>query len=129
MGKIIKRLRLIGDRGEARAQVVFDSAASASLIREKLARKLFSQFTEMLVPRTFHGVNGLAAFQARRTCTLQIEMKGVILDGLFYVVEKLPRDIILGVDFLQRWEIKLDMKREDFTTGVDPGAIEILAVS
>lgn len=32
---------------------------------------------------------------------------------------------IIGVDFMQRWEIRLDPKSHDFTIGVDPEAIEM----
>jgi hypothetical protein len=79
----------------------------------------------MKIPRIFLGVDGKKALQSARTCTLQLEMKGKILDGLFYVVSDMPREVIIGADFMQRWEIKLDLKQEDYHVGIDPQAIEI----
>lgn len=72
--------------------------------------------------------NGDAGLQTDRTCLLALDMKGKDLTGQFYVVEKLVREILVGVDFMQAWEIKLDMKAEDYTVGVDPEAIEIARI-
>lgn len=44
----------------------------------------------------------------------------------FYVVENIPRQMIIGADFMQKWEVSLFPKREDYTVGVDPNAIEIV---
>lgn len=125
MGKIIKDIETAGDKGVAKVSVLFDCGAGSSLIRKDLAEKLCKTFTTLRHPRVFKGVNGDEAFRSGSTCTIELKVKDKLIDGKFYVVERMPREIIVGVDFLQTWEITLDMKNEDFTVGVDPEAIEI----
>jgi hypothetical protein len=125
MGKIVKQIKVSSDIGETVLTTLLDSGAGVSLIREDIAKKIFSTFTKMDKSRIFYGVNGQKAFKSSWTCILQLKMKNKLLDGQFYVVENMPRELIIGVDFMQKWEITLDLKKEDYSIGVDPEAIEI----
>ncbi|MBI4612456.1 MAG: retroviral-like aspartic protease [Planctomycetes bacterium] len=125
MGKIVKKLRLMGDSGELEIEVLLDSGAGASLVRADVAESITSMISSRKVPCVFHGVNGEEALRSDRICHLVIEMKGKFLDGRFYLVDRMPREMILGVDFMQMWGIILDLRKEDYTVGVDPQAIEI----
>lgn len=128
MGKIVKRLVLMGERGRARAAVLLDSGAGSSLIRRDVADKIIAHFTPLDPPVTFKGVNGKKAFTCNLTCIPRIKMKGKVLHGDFCVVRKMPREVIIGVDFLQQWEISLYPKRHDYAVGLDPQAIELAGV-
>lgn len=125
MGKIVKQLDFLGDRDTVQLAVLLDSGAGSSIIRRDVAEKLSEYFHQLKVPRIFKGVNGLEALRGSEACTLEVEMKGKILDGLFYVVDVMPREVIIGVDFMQKWEIKLNLKGEDYEVGIDPQSIEI----
>jgi len=124
MGKIVDRFEFHGNRGNAIAETLMDSGAGVSVMRRDVAEKLSSHFLN-LKPRTLRMVNGQQWVTVSEGAYLEVEMKGKALDGSFYVVDEMPREVIIGVDFMQRWEIRLDPKNHDFTIGVDPEAIEM----
>ena len=125
MGKIVKRLKVVGGDGVEELAVLMDSGASVSLVRRDRAIQAGAPLYKRPSARVFHMANGDEGFRSDEVCILDFEMKGKVLDGLFYVVDQMPREVIIGVDFMQRWEIRLDMKAEDYEVGVDPEAIEI----
>ena len=120
MGKIEKNLPVCADKGKTNVEVLLDSGASRSLIRRDVANKVVLHFLEWHKPMIFNGVNGKEAFSASNYCGIEVEMKGKLLGGLFYVIDNMPREMIIGVDFMQGWDIKLDLKNEDYTVGLDP---------
>jgi hypothetical protein len=127
MGKLAGRFEFHGDRGRATVEALVDSGASVSLIRRDVAEKLSGQFLNWKA-RNLRLANGQQWLTASTIVTLGVVMKGKALDGSFYVVETMPREVIIGVDFMQKWEISLHPKKHDFTIGVDPNAIEIGAL-
>lgn len=124
MGKIVDSFKFHGNLGNTTVQALMDSGATVSVIRRDIAEKLSSQFLQWQ-PRTLRMVNGDKWVSVSTIVALGVEMKGKALDGKFYVVDMMPREVIVGVDFMQAWEIKLDPKNHDFTIGVDPDAIEM----
>ena len=128
MGKIVKRLPVYGSEGDANVVALLDSGAGFSLVRKEIADKIIRHFSKLHAPISFKGVNGKKAFLASNTCTIEVKMKGKFLNGVFYVIDKMPREMIIGVDFMQAWEIKLDLKNEDYTIGIDPQSVEIAAL-
>lgn len=124
MGKIVDSFKFHGNLGNTTVQALMDSGASVSVIRRDIAEKLSSQFLQWQ-PRTLRMVNSDKWVSVSTIVALGVEMKGKALDGKFYVVDMMPREVIVGVDFMQAWEIKLDPKNHDFTIGVDPDAIEM----
>lgn len=127
MGKIVEKFVFHGDRGKVVAEALLDSGAGASLIRRDIAERLSKNFLK-LKPRVLRMVNGQEWLRTSRGVLLEVEMKGKSLDGNFYVVDSMPREVIIGVDFLQSWEIRLDPRKHDFTIGVDPDSIEMALV-
>lgn len=123
-GKIIAKVTFRGDRASAEIEALLDSGASVSVIRRDVADRLAGHFLD-LKPRTLRRVNGHEWVAVRSVATLEVDMKSKSLDGQFYVIDEMPREVIIGVDFMQRWEIRLDPKAHDFTIGVDPEAIEM----
>ncbi len=126
MGKIVERFEFHGDLGNAVAEALMDSGAGVSVVRRDVAEKLSNHLLG-LKPRTLRMVNGRKWLTVLEGAYLEVEMKGKSLDGSFYVVDEMPREVIIGVDFMQRWGILLDPKNHDFTIGVDPEAIEMAA--
>ncbi len=126
MGKIIVTTFVTGDRAQGTYSALFDSGASCSVLRRDVAEATCAHFTRLGQPRCFQGVSGREAFRCSSTCDLTLLLKNKPLDGRFYIVDHMPREIILGVDFLQKWEIILDPKRHDFRIGQGPESIESL---
>lgn len=126
MGRIIKYFSVWGDKAKAELPVLLDSGASASVIREDVAGKICKNFTKLVEKHSFNGVNGKSQLTANSTCILQIKMKDYILDGKFYVVKGLKREILIGADFMQVWDIELKPKKHDYTIGVNPNELEII---
>jgi hypothetical protein len=125
MGKIRKVLKIAGDKGEIETEVLLDSGAGVSAVRREIAEKVAT-----IVRRPFLRRFGLADnksfIETSFTCDIDILMKGKWPGGLFYVVDDLRSPVIVGADFMQTWEIKLDPKDEDFEIGVDPENIEFV---
>jgi len=125
MGQIIKTLEVKGDKGKEKVEVFFDSGASASLIRRDFAEKVCATFTK-IDPVVFRGFDGKKATTVDTVCNPAIVVGKKSYIHMYHVVDEMPRSIIVGVDFMQRWEMKLDLKTESFTFGVDPQGIEII---
>ncbi len=128
MGIICKRLKIIGDKGSAEAEVLFDSGARSSVVRREVAQKV-TTIVRMPTPKTF----GLASNKAEMVSTeftlMNIRIDGKDLDGRFYVLDDLRREVIIGSDFLQNWSIVLNPKNEDIKVNADPTLIELFATS
>ncbi|MDI6841059.1 MAG: retropepsin-like aspartic protease [bacterium] len=125
MGIIKKRLLVSGSIGKRESEVLFDTGASACFVREDIAKGI-TQILPLSNPLTFLLGNG-TVLKAKLTTTLQVNIKGHPLAHMFLVVQKLPYEVIIGTDFLQRWKIKLDPATEEFI--IDEKALEIVLVS
>lgn len=126
MGRIIKELPIWGGKTKVDLPVLLDSGASVSVIREDVAEEICKNFTKLVKKHSFKGVNGKPQLATSSTCTLQLKMKNYILAGNFYVVRGLKREIIIGADFMQVWDIRLIPKKHDYTIGVNPNELEII---
>ena len=125
MGKIEKKLPVYSDLAKRDVETLLDSGAGLSLIRKDVAEKIVRHSLKLDTPIILIGVNGQKAFSANNSCVIVIEMKGKFLSGIFYIIDEMPREMIIGVDFMQTWDIRLDLKNEDFTVGMDPQSVEI----
>lgn len=125
MGKIVKRCEIEGDKGRKEVDVLFDSGASYSIIRKDVAEKVatilrFSKGMEFTL------ANGKTPMHTREITILKIlavDKKDVSDD--FYVVNELSRDVIVGADMMQTWDMHLHPKRHKITVGVDPKNLEL----
>lgn len=124
MGLIKKQLKVSGSIGERDCQLLFDTGASACFVRGDVAKGL-SQILKAPKPLTFR-LGNETTITAEYTTDLHIDIKGHSLAHLFLVVPKLPYEVVIGVDFLQRWKIKLDPATEEFI--IDEKALEIVLV-
>ena len=124
MRLIRKELGVAGSLGSKDCDVLFDTGASACFVREDVAEEL-SQILKTPGPLSFT-LGDESVFTAQYITGLFVDIKGHSLPHLFLVVPKLPCDVVLGADFLQRWKIKLDPATEDFI--IDEKALEIILV-
>ncbi|MBI4568921.1 MAG: retroviral-like aspartic protease [Planctomycetes bacterium] len=125
MGKIFASVEVVGERGKARVKALLDSGAGLSLIRRDVADRVSTNLHRLPEPQVLRMADGRESMSTSDIRLLGARLKGRYLPGDFYVIDDMPRQMIIGVDFLQKWEITLDMKKEDYRIGADPRAIEI----
>lgn len=123
MGLIIKKLRIEGDKGTYAEEVLFDTGARFSAIHKDRAEVLAS-FQPLSKAKVFGVAKKNVSLKATQVVLLNIELNGVSLDGSFYVLENLRRKVVIGADFMQKWDIKLFPRDEKLTVGVNPEEIE-----
>ena len=124
MGLIRKRLDVGGGLGKRECDVLFDTGAAACFIREDVAQQL-NPLLQTLTPLTF-ALGDETCIEADHITGLQVNLDGHWLYHSFLVIPKLPVEVVIGADFLQRWKIGLDPATEEFI--IDEKALEILLV-
>jgi len=112
MGLIIKPVEVIGDRGRARIQALFDTGASASFVRRKVIEGV-ATISKWPSPRTFVLGDGKNAIQAQDFVAVDIVTQDVTVFHPLLVVDEIGEDMIVGADMLQRWKIRLDPEKEE----------------
>lgn len=125
MGLIVKRLEIFGDKGSSEAEVLFNPGARRSVIRKDVAEKIS---TLIPLPKTarFYLADGKTEVTTNFVVNVSITIGDRIIFDQFPVLENLSREVIIGANTLQSWEIKLDLKNESVTVIVDSKAIELL---
>lgn len=125
MGLLTRETEISGDKFTGQYDVLFDTGARSCVVRKEIAERLAS-----LVPlkesKDFGTAKEGVKLTSGEVVILNLQLNGLSLDGRFYVVPELSRDIIVGADFLQNWGIILDPREETLTVGVDPHNIELI---
>ena len=111
MGLIIKKLRVAGDKGERRLQVLFDTGASASFIRRDAVDKIATTL-KLPSPETYTLRDGVGKLRVNETVVLYVYIDGVRISDNFIVAPRLSDEVIIGANTLQKWRIKLDLENE-----------------
>jgi len=111
MGLIIKKLRVAGDKGERRLQVLFDTGASASFIRRDAVDKIATTL-KLPSPETYTLGDGVGKLRVNETVVLYVYIDGVRISDNFIVAPRLSDEVIIGANTLQKWRIKLDLENE-----------------
>jgi len=122
MGLIVKSLAFYGTKGTGKCEVLLDTGASTSFIRQDVAERL-GEVRPTPVPLRFRLGNN-TVMEADKTVDLMVEINGHKVWHYFLAVPELPYEVILGADFFQKWKIKLDPATEEFI--IDEKALEIL---
>ncbi len=106
MGLIKKELKIKGDKGVKDLEVLFDSGASVSVIRQDIAEKICTiNYFKEAKPMTL--ADGETTINSIGTCTFITGLEGCEIDDDMRVVDKLNIDMIIGASTLQKHEIKL----------------------
>jgi predicted aspartyl protease len=109
MGVIRKALPLIGPRRQRRVECLFDTGASSSFIRPGLVRALGLSTAHL--PKSLRIRLGKGSTQVSRIAAVMIRLNGVIVADTAYVMPGLTEEYVLGAEFLERYDIRLDPKR------------------
>ena len=111
MGLIAKRLRVAGDKGQRRLQVLFDTGASVSFIRSDVVDKLATTL-KLPSPEVYTLGDGVGKLRISETAVLYVYIDGVRISDNFIVSPRLADPVIVGANTLQKWRVKLDMENE-----------------
>ena len=111
MGLIIKKLRVAGDKGERRLQVLFDTGASASSVRRDVVDKVATTL-KLPSPETYTLGDGVGKLRVNETVVLHIYIDGIRISDNFIVAPRLSDEVIIGANTMQKWRIKLDLENE-----------------
>ena len=109
MGVIRKNLPLLGRRRRKTIEILFDTGASSSFIRPELVREVGIPTTHLLKPVRIR--LGKGSTQVSRIAAVMIRLNGATLADTAYVMPGLTEDYVLGAEFLERYDIRLDPKR------------------
>lgn len=105
----ILKLRVEGEKGRARVNVLFDTGSSVSAVREELAYKLDT-------PRRFPRPIPLdlateeATVNVYEWVALDLWLNGRQLRGLFAVVKKLRMPVVVGTEYGDMWNLHIHVK-------------------
>ncbi len=123
MGIISQKLTLIGRKGRRQVEALFDTGSSHSMVRESIAVAI-AEPDDLPEPKTYESAVG--KFTARTGIFADVVIRRHrLLTGLT-VVTNLSEELILGVDFLQRWQVRLDPHHHKLI--LDPKAFRLRAV-
>lgn len=112
MGEIIKDLPVRGNQGEATVRACFDSGSPNCFIRRDISERIAVPMT-MPTPWLFRLVDGEGTVEVREGVYLNVTIKGVTVFWPFLVVDRLGDEMLIGVDMMQRWKIKLNFETDD----------------
>ena len=108
MGLIVKRLRVAGDKGERRLEVLFDTGAGASFIRRDVVERIA---TTLELPSYTLG-DGVGRLRVNETAVLYVYIQRVEISDNFIVSPRLADEVIIGASTMQKWRLKLDLENE-----------------
>jgi predicted aspartyl protease len=111
MGLIVKRLRVAGDKGERRLEVLFDTGAGASFIRRDVAERIATTL-ELPSPKTYTLGDGVGRLRVNETAVLYVYIQRVEISDNFIVSPRLADEVIIGASTMQKWRLKLDLENE-----------------
>ncbi len=109
MGLIRKKLPFIGRRKKIEVECLFDTGASSSFICPELVRTLGLSTADLAKPVRIR--LGKGSTRVPRIAAVTIRLNGVILADSPYVMPGLSDEYVLGAEFLERYNIRLDPKR------------------
>jgi len=115
MGLIYKQLTIAGTRTSQRIKVLMDTGASYSFLRRREARRL-GPLSKAPEPLTVQFGKGKA--KVSEALFAMVHLNHYRIPWTFYVIPGLTEQAVIGVDFFQRYRIKLDPRTERIV--VDP---------
>jgi hypothetical protein len=114
---IEKPIELVGLKGSATVEALFDSGASVSCVDRALAERLGTP-VPLPRPRRFGTAEGGRELLVTDSLHLDFRFKDLDLFDDFFVVANLAEQVIVGAKTLQAWRMKLDFEHDDVL--IDP---------
>ena len=126
MGFIIKSCSVTGGKGNSVVQALFDTGAGASFVRQDIAERIGNVVEVPGGPEQFTMADETFSLSADKEVSLRVAIGDVRpLRFNFLVVDTLAEEMIIGVDMMQRWKIKLEPENE--AVSIDPRTLYMRA--
>jgi len=104
------KLRIVGDKGEVEATVLFDTGAAQSFILRSVAEKI-ATIVKLAEPMVFRLANGKTTVTVTDVAIVTVGPAGKSITDTFLIIENAVQDIILGESTMRRFGLKIDMAR------------------
>ncbi len=124
MGTIREAVTLVGRKSRVATGALFDTGCTHSLIEETLAKRL-GPLDDLPEPVEFEAAIG--HFKCTKGIFVDVHIGSYRYPSQFRVVHGLTETVILGTDFMQVWNIRLDPRKH--IAVLDPKALKMRAVS
>jgi predicted aspartyl protease len=111
MGVILKRIRLVGSKGEKKVEGLFDSGASFSFIQRELAETL-DLIIALPTPLEFETAKNGDKIRVTEAVRLDFYIEGIRLSDEFMIAPELSEKLIIGAKTMQKWRLKLDFEHD-----------------
>lgn len=117
MGNVIKKLNVRSYETEKDKSLFlyFDSGSPYTFIKKSIALQ-FKEVLKLKVPKKFDGL-GNGSFEGTHIMHLEIKLLEFWCSHYAYVVSdeilEEDEDLLVGHDFMQKFDIKLDLKKKD----------------
>ena len=125
MGIITRHVLIRGDLGETQVNALFDTGASSSLIRSDIAGTVAS-VSRLARPITFETAKAGTRAESHEGILAEVDIDGHGLPWQFYLISDLAEELIIGVDLMQRFKIRLDPEQEALS--IDPEGLRFRIV-
>jgi len=118
MGLIKEELKIKGDKGVKDLEVIFDSGASMSVIRQDIAEAICSiNYFDKPIPMAL--ADGETKIDSIGTCAFITGIEGCDIDDDMRVVKKLGSEMIIGASTLQKHKIKMIFNEDEKKNKLD----------
>ncbi len=111
MGVIVNRIKLVGSKGEKKADALYDTGASLSFISKSMASKL-GQIEKLPSPLSFETAKEGETITVNERVTLDFYIEGIRLSDEFFISDTLSEEVIIGAKTMQAWRLKLDFEQD-----------------
>ncbi len=111
---MVKKLLLRGSKGSITVEVLFDSGAFFSFIKKAIAEKI-GELQKLPEPEVFSTAKEGEEVIATHTIDIKFYINKDGFPEIFYVIDNLSEDAIIGVGTMQKFRFKLDFERDEIT--------------
>jgi len=115
MNRNIQHIRIKGNKGEEEVTALFDTGASRTLVRGDVAKRI-GDAVKLPTPRKIVLGDGETKIEINEVLTLVIMLDGYAISCDADVIERLPYDVIIGIDTMREWGIVLNPRKEEIVT-------------
>ena len=111
MGVIVNRIKLVGSKGEKKADALYDTGASFSFISKSMASKL-GHVEKLPTPLSFETAKEGEDVKVNERVALDFYIEGIRLSDEFFISDTLSEEVIIGAATMQKWRLKLDFEQD-----------------